>query len=156
MTTPIVEYIAANVLTSINEITVANTYNQTLVGQRLKRRMYLDDAWDDLSVLVVQGDEEEGNALVGSYNVSDMVQPFAIYAIVIDSDNSTTPIDTRINQVDADIKKKLQFDVTRGGYANDTIIKLSEHFTFNESFSGIIVNVNVKYRIKTSDPYTQS
>lgn len=156
MSIPVIETIAVAILADINAITVANGFNQTLVATRLKRLMYLDEAWADLSVIVVQDDEQPGEPMVGAYNVREVSQSFSIMAIVINSDKAVAVIDTRTNQVDADIKKKLIEDTTRGGYAIDTTLMASERFTFNESFTGIIVNIEVKYRIKSDDPYTQA
>lgn len=152
MSTPIVEYISENILTAINAITTGNGFNQTLVAQRPKRMLFLDEAWDDLTVIVEQANESVTTIIM---NAREVTQSYEISAIVISSDDASATIDTRLNQVDADIKKKLMADNTRGGYAIDTEIQASEKFTYNESFSGIIINVDVKYRIKIDDPYTQ-
>jgi len=76
-------------------------------------------------------------------------------ALVIDSDSVGTSIDTRINQVRADLLKKLAADCSRGGYAIDTIPAGSEKFDDGEGFTGIAVAIDVLYRTKENDPYTR-
>ena len=156
MSRPIVEYIAADIEAAINAITEANGFNQDLTAARPKRVMFLEDSWEDRDVLVIQGDENDGVELVGSYGVREVVQEFALMAIVIDSDASDAAIDTRTNQVAADIKKKLRADPQRSTYALDTIIRPAVRFTVDAALSGITVNVDVKYRVKEDDPYTQA
>ena len=156
MTTPVIENIATNIVDAVNAITTANGFNQTLVAQRPKRLLFMNDAWDDLTVLVAQGNEDQGDELKGSYNVRELKQEFEIIAIVINGEKASIALDTRINQVDADIKKKLMESPKRGDYAIDTKLMDSERFAFNESFTGIIVNCEITYRVKSDDPYTQA
>ncbi len=156
MSIPVIETIAAEVLDRINEITVANGFNQTLVAVRPKRLLFFTDTWDDLTVIVAQGDESDRAIGVGGYGVSDIGQMFDIMVVVIDSDTTDATIDTRINQVAADIIKKLKDDITRGGSAYDTIVLPAERFSWSDSFSGITVKVEVRYRTREDDPYTQA
>ena len=153
MSTPIIEYIAENIKDAVNEITVANGFNQTLTAIRPKRNDFKDVSPDDLVVLIKQDNPETGEAAIGT---ADWNQPFWIMAIVLDSDNATDSIDTRINQVRADIEKKLMVDVTRGGYAYDTAILPSIEFNDGQGFSGIAVQIAVKYRTELEDPYTKA
>lgn len=157
MSDPIKELIAVNILADINAITTGNGYNQTLVGLRSRRNDFTDIAPEDLKVLVYQADEENGDDLMEATVVSEMVQPFVLLALVIDSDDATDSIDTRINRVDCDIKKKLMVDASRGGYAIDTKILPSKKIPANSlGFTGVMVNIAVTYRTTKDDPYTQS
>ena len=157
MTTPVIENIAANIETTIDLITTGNGFNQTLIGHRTKRIDFADLTPENGTVLIVTEDEEDRVYLLGGYGVMEIGQNFALMAVVIDSDDASASIETRIHQVDADIKKKLRADPSRGGYAIDTLImpsvKIAED---NLSFSGITVNIKVKYRVKEDDPYTQA
>lgn len=154
MSTPVVEHIAANIKTAIGEITEADGYNQNLTAIRPRRNDFSDIVPKDLVVLVKQADEEESEEkplMIGQWD-----QPFVLMAIVLDSDDAVTSIDTRTNQVRADIQKKLLVDPTRGGYAFDTVILPSAEFDDGEGFTGIAVKVVVKYRTKYNDPYTKA
>jgi len=154
MTTPIIESIAENIKDAINLITTGNGFNQTLVAQRPKRSDFLNTAWDDLTVLVNQVDAEKPE---GAIFATTWRQYFNITAIVIDSDDATASIDTRLNQVSADIEKKLMADGTRGGNAIDTAIIVKIPFFDDETaVTGIAVQVAVDYRTEIEDPYTKA
>ena len=58
MSVPRIEYIALNIETAINEINVANNFNQNLSAVRPKRNDYKEEAPVDGKVLVWQDDEE--------------------------------------------------------------------------------------------------
>lgn len=154
MSTPVLENIAANILTAINEITVGNGYNQTLTAYRPRRVDFSDVTPGDLKVIVKQDDPELSDGTL--INVQCWDQPFTIWALVIDSDAATDSIDTRRNQVRSDIEKKLMVDPTRGGYAYETLIMPSVEFDDGGGFTGIAVNIIVKYRTRITDPYTKS
>ena len=153
MTTPRIEHIAENIKTAVSAITIANSFNQDLVGIRPKRRDFRDAAWGDGTVLISQREKVPSDeAVIGS--ATWWVQ-FALAAIVIDSDDAETSIDTRLNQVAADIEKKMMVDVTRGGYAIDTRLDGAGPFISDDgSISGVMVMVSVLYRTKIEDPYT--
>ena len=153
MSTPIKENIAVDILAAINAITTGNGFNQTLIARRTTRIDWWNESAGDLEVLIVQEDEEETDdqpTMAKQWNI-----PFVIVAHVINSDDSSAAIDTRLNQVEADIKKKLMADNTRGGYAIDTTIRPAVSFA-NEGYtdSGIMVNIEVLMRHKINDPYT--
>jgi len=151
---PVVENIAVNIAAAINAITTANQFNQDLVAVRPKRLDFSDVMPENGKVLIVQ---EEDAALTSKVSlVEDLRQQFVLMAIVIDSDDATTSIDTRINQVRADIRKKLLEDGRRGGNANRTLIVGSGKFSDARGFSGIAVVVDVEYRTVYNDPYTKS
>jgi len=152
MTTPRIEYIAVNIAAAIDEITVANEFNQTLVAVRPKRNDFDDVVPGNGKVLIVQQtaarDDSEG------FGTAQWTQRFILMALVIDSDDATTSINTRHNQVASDIAKKLNEDITRGEYAFDTRIMESAIFDDGPDFSGIAVAVDVSYRTSETDPYT--
>jgi hypothetical protein len=80
---------------------------------------------------------------------------YALMAIVLDGDDVTTTIDTRLNQVEADIQKKIREDPKRGNNAIDTILLPSVEFYDGKKFTGISVNIAVKYRVLEDNPYTK-
>ena len=152
MSIPIIEQIAEEIKARINEIKTANEFNQNLNAIRPKR-VDFRTGWDDLDVLVTQGDEEPDGTLTNM--VQQWKQTFICLAFVIDSDTETATIETRLNQVRADIQKKLMEDTTRGGKAIDTILLGSGKFENDEGVGGIAVGFDVQYRVLTNNPYTK-
>lgn len=152
MTTPIVEHIAEDIRTTIEAIS-APTYNQNLKAIRPRRNDFSDVPPVNGTCLIEQADEEEGEDAIG---FESWVQPFVIWAIVIDSDKETDSIDTRLNQVKCDIIKALLVDHTRGGYATDTKIRPSAKFDDGEGFTGIAVRIDVAYFHKHNNPYSKT
>ena len=152
--TPLIETIAVEIAAQISEITVANGYNQDLVPVRSKRNDFSDIAPVDGKVLIWQGEERApGAEAVGT---EEWLQEFLLIAIVTDGDAAATSIDTRLNQVRADIQKKLLLDHTRGGNAIDTMFEGSAKFDDGKGFSGIVVNCVVHYRTLYTTPYTKA
>lgn len=156
MSTPIVEQIAADIQVSVNGVTLLNGFNQDLEAVRPTRVGFEDDsAPQDCRVVIIQEDpdEDEANSAEGNVGMKAWIQPFALVAFVISSDTVTTPIDTRINQVRADIEKKLMEDPNRDGLAIDTRIRSSGRFSEGPGATGIVVMVDVLYRTPVDDPY---
>ena len=153
MSIPITEYIAENIKTAINEITIANGFNEDLVAIRRKRIDFQDVAPENGKVLIMQGEDERLQEPVGFAAWS---QKYLIVAIVIDSDKATDSIETRMSKVRDDIRKKLVEDATRGGYAVDTINGPATPFDDGEGFTGIVLETDVHYRTQFADPYVQA
>ena len=152
MSTPVVEKIAVAIAADINAITTANGYNQDLVAVRPKK-VDFESAWDDLTVLISQDTAVKDGEMTN--NLQQWRQTFFATAIVIDSDTAETSIDTRLNQVAADIQKKLMVDDSRGGKAIETIIMGAVPFDDDEGLTGVNVVFDVQYRTAANDPYTQ-
>ena len=153
MSTPITEYIAENIKDAINAITETNGFNQDLTAIRRKRTDFYDVAPEDGKVLIMQVEDEKPEQPVG---VAEWLQKFLITAIVIDSDDVADSIETRTAEVRDDIRKKLVEDTTRGGYAIDTINGPAAPFDDGESFTGIVLEVDVHYRTQFADPYVKA
>lgn len=152
MNTPIVEFIAANIKTTIEGVTTTAGYNQTLTAIRPKRIDY-KELPADLTVVIRQMSQEKPAQAV---QTAEWFQRFALMAVVIDSDTATTSIDTRLNQVSADIQKALLVDASRGGYAQDTMINsIQTWYDQTGKTTGVAVEITVHYRVVWNDPYTQ-
>ena len=152
MSIPILEEIAVNLLDTINAITVANGWNQTLTAIRPKRVNLIDEITKDLTVIIQQENPAKGQE---TNSTIEWDQPFALQAIVIDSDAATETIDTRLNTIMADIEKKVNEDITRGGYARDQ--RMADPVIFGgPKFTGIAVNIVVTYRTVYGDPFSPS
>jgi len=153
---PIIEQIATDLQSAINEITEDNGWDETLVAVRPTRIGFEDNAQpEDLKVLIIQ-DDAEFNAEVSSQgNAASRAwwQSFSVIAFVINDDTSTDAIDTRMNYVASDIQKKVMEDPYRSGLALDTRIAGTARFAEGPAFSGIAINVEILYRTREDDPY---
>ena len=156
MTTPIIETIAVDIETAINAVTTGNGYNYTLSAIRPKRVLFGNEVWDDLDVLIIQSGDNARDKASGAYAIVDVKQQFDLMAIVIESDTASTSIDTKSNKIAADIIKQLRVDPQRSGNAHDTTILAVDPFDVSEAFTGILVQIEVWYRVKQDDPYTKS
>jgi hypothetical protein len=100
----------------------------------------------------VEAEESEGGAYTKEWR-----QFYMLTCIVIDPKGTTDSIDTRCNQIAADIEKKLLEDTTRGGRAIDTNVHAKVPFKDEGSaMSGIAIQISVTYRTQESDPYTRA
>lgn len=149
MATPIIEYIAANIQTTLDGLA---TSGGKITAIRPKR-IDFQTPWGDRTLLITQ---------IGSvpaevpYGGKSWVQTFMLTVFVIDSDTETDSIDTRLNTVRADIEKQLMVDDTRGGYAYETTIGESVPFDDDDgTLTGIAMTIEVSYRTELTDPYTQ-
>ncbi len=159
MASSILELIAVNIEAAINTIKVAttvqgNAYHNDLTAIRPRRVDFPDASWKSKDVLISQLAPEEVAGVMGT---AEYNQPFMIFAIIIDGDSASASIDTRLNQVSADIIKALEVDIYRGGNAlNTTITNPGETVYDDEGEStGVMVIAEVHYRIKINDPYTK-
>ncbi len=154
MSLPVIEKIAANVLTTVNGVTTDNGYNQTIVVKRAGRVDYDSEAAaDDLEGLIYQGKRER---IEGPFTLYSWRQPFAIIAFALNDDGSSVTIDTRLNQICADMEKALRLDITRGGNAYETDIGEPEFLEAEDgSMSAVRLPITVDYRVLKSDPYTK-
>lgn len=153
MSTPITENIAENIKDAINEITIANEFNQDLVAIRRKRTDFKDVAPEDGKVLIMMVEDER---LENPTGAAEWSQKFLLAALIIDSDGASASIETRMAQVRDDIRKKLMEDFKRGNYAIDTINGPCAIFDNGEGFTGIVLETDVHYRTEYDDPYTKA
>lgn len=155
MSEPIIEQIAVKLETLINAITVANGYNYDLSVVRPKRLFLEGDLYDDLNVVIEQGN---CGSMAESNEIMIWSQEFSLQAICIDSDTATEPIDTKRNKIRSDIEKKLMTDDNwlLNGLADGIILAGAEPFYLENRIYGISVNINVIYKTNTDNPYSQT
>jgi len=156
MATPVIENIAADIATKIDLITTGNGFEYTLVARRPKRVLFGNETWKDQDVLIVQGAEKSRTDLLGANGVKEIVQGFFLMAITVQSDTASDSIDTKNNKVAADLEKKLMEDITRNSYAIYTEIVDRLPLVENEFFSGVMLEVDITYRVNVEDPYTKA
>ena len=153
MSVPILENIAEFIKDAVAEITTGNGYNQTLTSIRPRRIHITDQINKDLQTVVTQGMPELLTGVAASDHLLTWRQPFIIEAIAIDSDDAATAIETRLNQIAADIQKKLAIDETCDGDAHYLDFEPPEYH-HGEKLSVVKMTVNVTYRVLKTDPYT--
>lgn len=112
MSVPIKENIAVNIKAAIDAITTDNGFNQDLTAVRPMRNDFKDVIPADGVVLIKQLNADKPDAQ--AYSTVEWVQMYALMAIVLDGDDVETTIDTRLNQVEADIQKKIREDPKEG------------------------------------------
>jgi hypothetical protein len=153
---PIIEQILANVATTVDGITVGAGYQQTLNAVRPTRLdLESNTIPNNGTVVVVCEDTQPGTVNAGNPARQEWEIMVSCIAYVIASDAVTTPIDTLINRVRADIEKALQVDHTRGGLAINTMPAGSQTFIApGGSTSGVAVFSTVTIRTRLTDPYT--
>lgn len=152
MSDPLVEQIAENVKDTIALITTDNSFNQTLIAVR-PSRSDIQTPWDDLTALINQ---VEAEALTPGNGTVRWRQYFLIVVLLRDSDTDTSPIDTRRNQVRADVEKKLAEDLSRNNLANNTEFHEATPFDADQGgLGGIALKISVDYSTEEDDPYTK-
>ena len=155
MATPIVEYIAANLLTTLSGITVANGYDNTVTAERLVR---LGNRVRDKLVVLEQGDTRRSED-VGErdqYQAIGWFQTFYVTCYAIESESSSTAIETRLNSLRSDVEKAVMVDPHRGNYAVDTFLVSATRVTDAEAAAeAVVVEIEVYYRVLHTSPYTQ-
>lgn len=104
-------------------------------------------------VILLQGD---GTMSEGPVGYKSWTQPFQVDAYIKPSDLDTTPVDTAINTLKADIEAILRSDPTCGGYAQDLEIQSPEAFMLGEGYEGLHVQFIVHYRTLEDDPYAMA
>jgi len=155
MSTPIVETIAVKLAALIDAITIDAGFNQNLTAVRPKRLHLEGDINTDGNVIIEQ---EDPALLQETDEVLTWQQPFTLQALVLDSDDAATAIDTRINQVRSDIEKKLMENDNwkLDGIADGIVFRAPEKFIADPQAACIAVNIDVIYTVLTADPYSQS
>lgn len=162
MAVPLIETISENIKTTIALATAANRngIQQAFAAIRPNRMQFSQTTWDDLTVLIDRMNAEEGK---GGGGTKEWRQYFGLSAFVIDSDTSPNSIDTRLNEVEANIIKKLLEDPGRGLGTDNQSNALCTNWHASTPFideqgsiSGILIMISVDYRTKEDDPYTRA
>ena len=154
MSTPIVETIAGKLVDLVNAITTANGFNQDLTAVRPKRLHLETDINKDLTVIIEQEDAD-----IEADSTTHIIwrQGFTLQALVIDSDDETDPIDTRLNMVRSDIEKKLmESDNWKLDGLGRVMLKSAEKFIADPQVAGIAINIDVLYVVDSADPYNNT
>lgn len=166
MALPIIENIAALVVSRLQEITTGNGYEFTAESVTRPRRIDRDWTPRNLAIVVHKSNELEnseascpGNPPRVAYNAI-----FLIYGFVRESDTASTSPAITENQMASAIKKSIASSSSWHNFGGNAIDAM---FTDVETFSdgspqpftdiesnGVTVTLNVLYRVSELDPYT--
>jgi hypothetical protein len=173
---PIDELVAIDISQTVAEITRDNDYHIDvssieMVGQidAIERQNRLGAKPIDQKAILIQGEEEPialENCALGH---EEWWQPFEIWYFAINPDNSSNPIDLRLNLAKADITSALITDAprnppapataglpswARGGFAQQTIARAPGYIYQDDQLVGIAINVAVHIRTLYADRFS--
>ncbi|MEI8350093.1 MAG: hypothetical protein WCI77_08055 [Candidatus Omnitrophota bacterium] len=142
------ENILANIKTVLTGITVAGGYANTIAS--VQRWNQSGNSFIDTPCLIINAGPEEKEhrpGFITSCKLSVLIDLWVI---------KPTDSDTYLNSLLGDVEKALMTDYTRGGYAANT--KLLGVLPFEaaegQPYCGLIINVEIEYRHKSTDPTT--
>lgn len=144
------ENILANIKTTLEAITVANGYNNTILSvQRWDKR---GNALRQVPCIVVSAGQEEKQMSPNPYFTCRLSVYLDVWIRQDEADGQAT--DTVLSGILGDIEKALMVNNTRGGYAIDTNIKSNVPFETVEGqpHAGLTIELEILYQHTQSDP----
>jgi hypothetical protein len=157
MAYPIIELVTQNVEATLRTVRIANGYNVDLIVERELK--FGNPLRDKLAVVMQQTTERVVQPDIPQDRVAYR-QEYWVQCFVVESEDSSTPIDQRINSVRSDVEKALMVDPFRGldsdgnPLAMDTLIKDPIPIVDDQGrWDGVTVVFDVFYRTLYSDPY---
>lgn len=150
MSTSIREYILQNIKSTLEQVTEANGYNNTIAS--VQRFMQNGNTFESIPCVVIAEAPETKRPEPNPNFTCLLTVDILIYTRQEESD--TTATGTILNSLLADVEKALMVDVTRGGYAHDTNITSNEPFDTvpGQPDAGIILSIEIEYQHKQTDP----
>ena len=154
MAEPIIEQIAAKIAAKLATITVAAGYQQTVAGVVRPSRYASPVTMQNNLVILSQLDPAE---ISGPLMFKTWRQPFAADLCLRPSDASSTALDLLANRFRADVEKVFMSNRTWDGLAINSSVGAPKNWLNEDSgFEGLTVMLNVDYRTRELDPYTQT
>lgn len=150
---PIVEQIAQAILSRLDSISVSNGYSFDIVNA-VRPTRFNGYSPEHLMLVLEQGDPDVDyeNSEFGFIAWS---QPFFIHCFVRPADTSSVVTDTIINTLRSDVEKAIMIDPTWSGLASGTFVQSPQGWSYPDgSFEGVTVNVEVKYKTLSGDPFS--
>lgn len=152
MATSVLELVAQNIYTTITDLA---TDAGDLVVYRPKLADFSDVAVADLTTVMEQTGSEAPEAT--ATGTREQLQTFEITTYVLTESDTTDSLDTRCNAVYTALLAALLTDVTRGGYALNTVVGYPQFFKIPEqALAGVTVPVQVHYRTTWNSASTQA
>jgi hypothetical protein len=153
MAISILERIAANVLSTINNVALPNVTTTAGNPQTLKAIRPLKKTTPShlLAVLFQLSPELDNDSPLMT---DQRWQLFTVVVYVLPSETDTTPIDSYNNDIAAALQLALMADYSRGGLAINTRMMPTIYFPpVDGEVCGIAFNFMVQYRTTLDNPY---
>lgn len=144
------EQILQNVKTSLEQILVANGYDNDI---RSVERGKLD-ALDNQTfpcIGIFEGDDSRASESSGNAGFANRMAYLVIEGWIEDPQDQSKAVNSLI----ADTEKALMVDRQRGGLAHDTNIGDFRIYIGEDYRIGFHLEINIHYQRQSSDPYTQ-
>ncbi|MBL8014440.1 MAG: hypothetical protein JNN05_11395 [Candidatus Omnitrophica bacterium] len=144
------ERILANIKTTLESVTIANGYVNTIASvQRWDKR---GNALRQVPCIVVNAGQEEKQMTPNPYFTCRLSVYLDVWIRQDDADSTAT--DVILSGILGDIEKALMIDNTRGGFAIDTNIKSNVPFETVEGqpHAGLTIELEILYQHTQSDP----
>jgi len=155
MSLAIVEQISAAIETRLETITTDNGYSLS-VSEVVRPTRIGGVSPKDKQIVLRQGNWKPPGEQESASNSTTKVQIYYVTCWVRSSDKATTAVDTEINQLAADVEKALMSDDTFGGLAIMSDLTGGIALESDDGqCEGITLLLEVQYRCRWGDPYTQ-
>jgi len=139
------------ILSALGAITAGNGFNYTLT---VENRKPTGNSRANYSVVLIPGVRSPAASEPASKHDWQTQYTARCYFSQSEADEATTATDKVLNQIVADVEKKLYEDPTFGGLAFDTILDGAVPFPdVGEAADGVDVNFNVHHRHARGNPY---
>lgn len=151
---PVCERITQNVVETLSTIQELNGGAYTLTVQRARPQ---GNQPAHLLAVVCEGDDEEQGDDEADIGSAAWMRPYEVVVYVFASQLATEDLyGQRVNCIRSDIHKALRVDVTRGGWAINTMIRGAVDFTTASEASGFVFTFDVLYRHDLDNPYRRT
>lgn len=151
---PVCERITRNVIETLQNVSVQNGYTVDLSVQRARPQ---GNPPAHLLAVVCEGDDEEQGDDEADIGSAAWIRPYEVVVYVFASALASEDLYGQIiNCIRSDIHKALRVDVTRGGWALNTMIRGAMEFSTATDAAGILVMFDVLYRHDLDNPYQRT
>jgi hypothetical protein len=150
MSITIREYILENIKTTLQDITIAHEYNNTIASvQRYKSN---GNPLLEVPCIIISAAPENKDPSPSPFYTCKLTVFIDIWTRQAETDPNST--DTILNSLLGDVEKALMMDITRGGYAIDTNFINNVPFDTVEGSAhiGITISIEIIYQHLISDP----
>ena len=157
MAAPIIEQIAVKIKAKLEEITIANGYQQD-VAEVVRPTRTGGFKERHLLIVMTQEDPTEGEP---AQRMKQWNQRFVLDCYVVPSETDTDAVETTINTFRSDVEKALMTlladDTFRGPLAENVTIRPPIGFvSIKGAFEGVTVAADVTYDHLETDPYSKT
>ena len=148
--TTVRENILANIKTTLESVTTANGYDNTIASvQRWDKR---GNPLRQVPCIVVSAGQEQKTPLPNPFFTCHLTVYLDVWVRQDAADVVVT--DSVLSSLLGDIEKAVMADYTRGGFAKDTVLHSSVPFESVEGqpHAGLIIEIEIVYQHKQGDP----